>query len=132
MRTLPGMSTPVPLAELAQTMEGYPLAYLLTVSDDGRVHAVQAHPSVDGGRLRVPGLGRRSLTNAGERPSVTLLWPPTDDGGYSLIVDGEAELLDDGVRLTPSRAVLHRAAAAPQQPADDGACVSDCVEVPLS
>lgn len=126
------MSIPVPLAELATTIGGYPVAYLLTVSDDGRVHAVQAHPSIDGDHLRVRGLGRRSLANAGERPSLTLLWPTPTDGGYSLIVDGEAELLDDGMRVAPARAVLHRAAAAPAQHADDAACVSDCVELPLT
>lgn len=126
------MSIPVPLAELAQTMGRYPVAYLLTVSDGERVHAVQARPSVDGEQLRVSGLGRRSLANASERPSVTLLWPPIADGDYSLIVDGEAQASDDGVLVSPSRAVLHRAAATPQQPADDGACGSDCVEVPLS
>lgn len=126
------MSIPVPLADLAETMTRYPLAFLLTVGENERVHAVQVHPSVDGDRLRVPGLGRRSLANAQERPSVTLLWPPPDDGGYSLIVDGEAAAADDGVLVSPSRAVLHRAAAAPQQPADDGACVSDCIEVPLT
>jgi hypothetical protein len=131
MRTLPSMSIPVPLAELAKTMAGYPLGYLLTVSDGERVHAVQVSAAVYGERLRVPRLGRRSLTNVAQQSLVTLLWPPTEDGGYSLIVDGEAEVVDDGVLVTPSRAVLHRAAAVPQQPADDGACVSDCVELPL-
>jgi hypothetical protein len=126
------MSIPVPLAKLATTMDDYPVAYLLTVSDDGRVHAVQAHPSIDGDRLRVRGLGRRSLANAGARTSVTLLWATSTDGGYSLIVDGAAEVLDDDVLVAPSRAVLHRAAAVQEQPADDRACVSDCVELPLS
>ena len=126
------MSIPVPLAELAETMTRYPLGYLLTVSEGERVHAVQAHPSVDGALLRVRRLGRRSLANAVERPSVTLLWPPADEGGYSLIVDGEAEAADDDLLVSPSRAVLHRAGAAPEQPSDSGACVSDCVEVPLS
>jgi hypothetical protein len=128
------MSIPVPLAELAQTIQRYSLVYLLTVGDGERVHAVAASASVDGDRLRVPALGRRSLTNAAARPAVTLLWPPTDAGGYSLIVDGEAESADDGVLVSPSRAVLHRSgAAAPEASASDaGACVSDCVEVPLT
>jgi hypothetical protein len=126
------MSIPVPLAELAETMQRYPSGYLLTVSEDERVHAVSASATVDGDRLRVPRLGRRSLANAAERPAVTLLWPPTEPGGYSLIVDGEAVAADDGVLVSPSRAVLHRAGAAPEEPTADGACVSDCVEVPLS
>ncbi|HET8615178.1 MAG TPA: hypothetical protein VFL94_06605 [Actinomycetales bacterium] len=127
------MSIPVPLAELAETMQRYPFGYLLTVSEGERVHAVQASAAVDGDRLRVPSLGRRTLANCTERPSVTLLWPPVDEGGYSLIVDGQAEPSDGGVLVSPSRAVLHRAGVMPApSAADAGACVSDCVEVPLS
>jgi hypothetical protein len=77
-------------------------------------------------------LGRRTLANAAERPAVTLLWPPVEPEGYSLIVDGTAEMSDDGVLVSPTRAVLHRAAAAgATASADDHACVSDCIEVPL-
>jgi hypothetical protein len=128
------MSIPVPLAELTQTIARYSIVYLLTVSEGDRVHAVAADASVDGDRLRVPTLGRRSLANCAARPSVTLLWPPVDEGGYSLIVDGAAEAADDGVLVRPSRAVLHRsgAAADPAGPTDADACVSDCVEVPLT
>jgi hypothetical protein len=127
------MSIPVPLDELAQTMQPYPLSYLLTVSEGERVHAVAATAVVETDRLRVGPLGRRTLTNAGERPAVTVLWPPVEPDGYSLIVDGEAELSDDGVLVSPTRAVLHRAAAGGAVPAaDDHACVSDCIEVPLT
>jgi hypothetical protein len=126
------MSIPVPLDELAQTMQPYPLSYLLTVSEGERVHAVAATAVVETDRLRVGPLGRRTLTNAGERPAVTVLWPPVEPDGYSLIVDGEAELSDDGVLVSPTRAVLHRAAArGAAATTDDHACVSDCIEVPL-
>jgi hypothetical protein len=64
---------------------------------------------------------------------VSLLWPPNDPDGYSLIVDatvtatagtGEGEG-DNVVRLQPTRAVLHR-------PAPEGAtlapgCGADCI-----
>jgi hypothetical protein len=126
------MSIPVPLDELAQTMQRYPLSYLLTVSEGERVHAVAASAIVETDRLRVGPLGRRTLTNAGERPAVTLLWPPVEPDGYSLIVDGEAEITDGGVLVSPTRAVLHRAAASGAgATAVEGACVSDCIEVPL-
>jgi hypothetical protein len=40
---------------------------------------------------------------------------------------------DGGVLVCPTRAVLHRAAATgATAPADTDACVSDCIEVPLS
>jgi hypothetical protein len=127
------MSIPVPLGQLAETMSRYSLGYLLTVSEGERVHAVQASARVEGDGLRVAQVGRRTLANCTERPSVTLLWPPADGAGYSLIVDGEATLSDGGVLVAPTRAVLHRAGAAPEPAAADAdACVSDCVEVPLS
>ena len=39
-----------------------------------------------------------------------MVFPSPDPGGMSLIVDGDAEALDDGVALTPTSAVLHRPA----------------------
>jgi hypothetical protein len=126
------MSIPVPLDELAKTMQPYPLSYLLTVSEGERVHAVATSAVVEVDRLRVGPLGRHTQDNAAERPAVTLLWPPVEPDGYSLIVDGEAEPTDGGVLVSPTRAVLHRAAATgATAPTDDHACVSDCIEVPL-
>lgn len=125
------MSINVPLAELAQAIEAHPIAYLLTVNEGERVHAVAVDAAIEGDRLRVPRLGRRTLTNSEQRPAVTLLWPPAQTGGYSLIVDGTAERSGEGVLVTPSRAVLHRAAAeSGEQVADGEACGSDCVELP--
>lgn len=125
------MSINVPLAELAQAVKNHPSAYLLTVSDGERVHAVAVDAVVEGNRLRVPQLGRRSLTNSEQQSSVTLLWPPALTGGYTLIVDGVAERSGDGVLVSPVRAVLHRAAAGSGGPVTEGdACASDCVELP--
>lgn len=124
------MSIEVPLAELAEAIEAHPFAYLLTISEGERVHVVAVDAVVDGDRLRVAQLGSRTLTNSEQRASVTLLWPPAQSGGYSLIVDGTAERSGDGVRVSPSRAVLHRPAAGSgeQMPGGD-ACGSDCVEL---
>jgi hypothetical protein len=123
------MSVKVDLDELAATMRDYRFAYLLTVSDDQRAHAVAVTPVVADGVLTLDGLGNRTLANLTARPQVTLLFPPAAPGGYSLIVDGRAE---DGAersaQVTPSRAVLHR-------PADHGTpsgatgCGNDCVPV---
>ena len=51
--------------------------------------------------------------NLAHRSDVTLLWPPPEPGGYSLIVDGRAEVSDadtDSVHceVVPTRALLHR------------------------
>jgi hypothetical protein len=61
---------------------------------------------------------------------VTLLWPPTEPGGYNLIADGTGTRRPAGddvaLFVTVSRAVvLHRRGTAS---ADSGsACGSDCV-----
>jgi hypothetical protein len=106
-------------------------AYLLTVTDDGRPHAVAVSVRWDDGAV-VMSAGRTSVRNASGRPAVSLLWPPAEDGGYSLIVDGEATAVPDPagdggrVSIAVTRAVLHRPASTPG-PVEDGACGSDCV-----
>lgn len=122
------MTISVPLetlrTALAERGDG---AYLLTVSDDASPHAVHLRVSWEGDGLAAA-VGRRSAANALARPTVSLLFPVRADGDYSLIVDGTAAVTpaDDGarVRITPTRAVLHRAAVAPD-PASG--CGADCV-----
>lgn len=119
------MSIPVSMAELRKAVaERPPLAYVLTVSDDGRPHAVHAPAAWRGDALAVV-VGRRTAANAAARPSVSLLYPVRAEGDYSLIVDGTAVATDAGeLLITPTKAVLHRPAAAPD-PAS--ACGADCV-----
>jgi len=123
------MSIPVPLERLRAAIDDRGgSAYVLTVSDDGRPHAVHAPIRWDGDVLAVE-VGRRSAANATARPVVSLLYPVRTDGDYSLIVDGTATVVShaDGRRLlvTPTFAVLHR----PAPPADPAAsaCEADCV-----
>jgi hypothetical protein len=122
------MSIPVPVERLRAAIEERGrVAYLLTVSDDGRPHAVHGPLSWDGDAL-VADVGRRTAANAAARPSVSLLFPVRSDGDYSLIVDGTAAIPPggDGRRLsiTPTKAVLHRPAAVPDPTAS---CEADCV-----
>jgi len=119
------MSIPVPLDRLrAATVERGGTAYLLTVSDDGGPHAVHGAVRWEGDVL-VTEVGRRTGANAAARPTVSLLYPVRADGDHSLIVDGTA-VVEDGhrVAITPTKAVLHRPAAAPD-PASP--CAADCV-----
>jgi len=122
------MSIPVALEQLhAAIDERGRAAYLLTVSDDGVPHAVHTAFDWEGDAL-IADVGRRTGMNAAARPTVSLLFPLRSVGDYSLIVDGTAVVTaDDGVRrvhVTPSRAVLHRPAAAPNP---DASCDADCV-----
>ena len=58
------------------------------------------------------GIGGRSSRNAQVHPDVSLLWPPFEPGGYSLISDGVArDLGDERMAFSPTKAVLHRPAA---------------------
>ncbi|CAN5660503.1 hypothetical protein BH24ACT5_BH24ACT5_07570 [soil metagenome] len=118
------MSQPVEIAQLDSTLAGYGFAYLVTVGESG-AHVLAVMPELRDGVLHVGGIGRHSTANADARPAVTLVWPPPDDGGYSLIVDGTAIVGDASLAVQPRKAILHRPA-----PGTDGRRVgSDCQPV---
>ena len=102
--------------------------HLLTTGDDGRAHAVATTLRWDGDQLLLT-TGRRSLANVAARKLVSVLWAAPSSDAYSLIVDGEAEINGSGdraeVRITITRAVLHRPGAALAPSAS--VCGSDCV-----
>ena len=125
------MSKQVDLDKLADQVANHGYAYVMTVSDSGRVHAVAVHPTMSDGDVVVTEPGNRTLRNAAARPSISLVWPPAMDGGYSLILDGDARQDDGILRVAPTRAVLHRAAAlvSAGAPADDDACRADCIDL---
>jgi hypothetical protein len=108
------MSIPVDPDQLAQSVAEYgPTAYLLTSDDDGRPRVTQVMGAISKNRVVVAAGGSASR-NAKARPAVTMLWPPVDDGGFSLIADGVAEVDDPGpgaiVEVVVTSAVLHRRA----------------------
>jgi hypothetical protein len=111
------MSIPVPLDRLHDEIERLgPSAYLISIAGDGRPHCVSVSLSRRGDDL-VMETGPGTATGVAQRPLVTLLIPPTEEGGLSLIVDCTAAPdPTDGtgaqgraiVRVTPTKAVLHR------------------------
>jgi hypothetical protein len=123
------MSIPVAIERLRTETLRFALApYLLTVSDDARPHAVAVAAAWEGDALAIE-VGKRSVANAAARPSVSLLWPPSEPGGYSLIVDGTASCAggEGRITVTPTRAVLHRPAANPE--AAKPGCSADCAPI---
>lgn len=120
------MSVKVDLGKLAETLVDFPFGYLITVGDDFRAHTVAVTPVFEDGGFVIGPLGGTTRRNAGAHEAVTVLWPPREPTGYSLIVDGTAEVTEAGVRLTPSRAVLHRSAIEPGEGTDPGG-LHDCV-----
>ena len=122
------MSIPVAIPDLEAATAERGWAYLLTVRDDLRPHIVAVTPVWEGERM-VIGVGRGTARNAGERPGVTLCYPPVEPGGYSLIVDGAASINAEGhVVFDPSGAVLHRPAA-PGFGGSATGCGNDCEPV---
>lgn len=123
------MSIPVDLTDLARTLEGFGPGYLLSVSGEGRVKAVTVEPSVAGAEVLVSGPGRGTAANLSGNDRVTLLFPPLEPRGYTLLVDGTASTDGEDVRVRPSSAVLHRPAAhadGPPAPVEVPAGGSDC------
>jgi hypothetical protein len=128
----------VDLRRLAAALPDFPFAYLITVDDGYRVHTVTVEPTLrdlpegpDGPRtiLDVGPIGGHTRRNLAQRCEVTLLWPPREPGGYSLIVDGSAEAIGTGgetarLGVVPTRALLHREA---DTPGGDRGCLHDCV-----
>jgi hypothetical protein len=105
------MSIPVDVAHLATALADFGPGYLLTAGANGRVKVVTVEPSVVAGVLVVSGAGRGSSTNIAANPAVTLLFPPARPRGFTLLVDGTAELHGEDARVTPTSAVLHRPSA---------------------
>ena len=125
------MSVPVSLDRLREEMTRFgSTPYLLTVTGDQRSHAVSVHVTWDGegeDAGLVAETGRGTAANAAARSMVTLLWPPYEPDGYSLIVDGTAEV-GDKVTVRPKTAVLHRTASAPgAKVSAETCCANDCV-----
>jgi hypothetical protein len=123
------MSISVPLDRLrAALAERSEAAYLLTVTDEGRPHAVHVAVRWDGDALAAE-VGKRTAANAAARPAaISLVYPLRAPDDYSVIVDGTAVVAsgEEGprLRITPTKAVMHRPAAVPDPAA---ACGADCV-----
>lgn len=122
------MSIDVDLSTLAQAVAQHPTAFLLVAGDE-RPHVGEVEVEVRDGVVVVPSPGRTASRVVPERPSVTLLLPPPEPGGYSLLVDGRAALVGEELHLTPSHAVLHRRSR-PDSPASASGCAGDCQPLP--
>jgi hypothetical protein len=120
-----GMSIKVDLDQLAGTLTDFTFGYLITVGDDYRAHTVAVEPVLADGVLDVGAIGKNTRSNAAAHPGVTVVWPPREPGGYTLIVDGNGQPTADGLTVAPTRAVLHRPAAAGAE--TKPGCLHDCV-----
>lgn len=104
------MSVPIAVEDIGKALTDYGAGYLLTTSR-GRVKVVSVEPRMrEVAVLVVPTPGHGTSANIAANPQVTLVFPPLAQGGFTLLVDGTAELVGDDVVVTATSAVLHRAA----------------------
>jgi hypothetical protein len=127
------MSIPVSRRDLASALRAQgPHAFVVTVGEHERPHVVHSEVGLSGDVLSAT-VGEHTALNAQARPRVSLLYPSRGADDYSLIVDADATVraTPDGFRLTmtPTRAVLHRPAPAPDP--TRSSCGSDCVPLAL-
>ena len=123
------MSIKVDIDELASALKEFSYAYLITVGADHRAHAIAIQPVLAGGVLELGTPGATTSRNLEQNGVVTLVWPPREPGGYSLIVDGTGTP-GPSLTVTPQRAVLHRPAG--EAPAGPTGCPNDCVPLETS
>lgn len=121
-----GMSIRVETSDLAKALGDFDAGYLLTVSGQGRVKAVTVEPTVTSTELVITPLSRGSADNIAENPQVTLIFPPREPHGFTLIVDGEATVTDDAIHVSAAAAVLHRPASHADGPVPHEGCGQDC------
>ena len=124
------MSIPVDVADLAEALEAFGVGYLLTTTGAGTVKVVTVEPTVTDGVVLVEGPGKGTIANLAGPAAVTLLFPPPEPKGFTLIVDGTGEVAGDDVRVTPTGAVLHRPASHADGPPPPEGCGNDCAPVP--
>ena len=123
------MSIPVKPEDLAGALADFDAGYLLTVSDDGRVKVVTVEPSATATELVIAGVSRGSARNIAGNPRVSVVFPPREHHGFTLIVDGTATVDDEAIRVVPEAAVLHRPAEhadGPLPAQDADSCGNDC------
>ena len=105
------MSLVVSLADLPAAIDtqiGW--CYLLTVSDDAQPRVVAVAPTWNSDGALCVDVGKRTAANLLARPDVSMVWPPAESHGYSLIADGTATVEGLSVIFRPATAVLHRSA----------------------
>jgi hypothetical protein len=123
------MSIPVDVADLAKALEDFGAGYLLTTSAEGTVKVVTVEPAVVGDVVVVEAPGGGTVRNLAGRAAVTLVFPPREPKGFTLLVDGTGAVEGDDVRVTPTGAVLHRPASHADGPPPPDGCGHDCAPV---
>lgn len=126
MSEQPASRGPSGLDELSSVIAEHALGpYLLTVTEDNRPHVGDVTYRWNDGEVLVPAPSSWARSEQLGHLDVSLLWPPNEPGGYSLIVDGRGHAVTSGLAISVSRAVHYRPATSP----DGEPCGADCVPI---
>ncbi len=96
--------------------------FILTVSEEGP-HAGIVELETNGNSLACA-IGKSAMENIADNSNISFLWPPLEDNGYSLIVNGIASISDGICTVDVTKSVLHR----PGAPTKPG-CTADCIRL---
>ena len=101
-------------------------AYLLTIGADGP-HTSHVTVAQKGDGLTCA-LSKSAARNIDGQPSVSLLWPPLEKGGYSIVINARAAKTEADygpmATLELTKAVFHRPGVRTEP--GEGPCPSDC------
>lgn len=114
------------IEDLAQALAEYDSGYLLT-NRAGRTKVITVEAVVSGNRIVAEGVGHGSTANLVENPQGTLMFPPAERHGYTLLIDGTGTVVEGTLTMEPTTAVRHRPAAHADGPPAPGAAAADCV-----
>tara|TARA_B100000214_G_scaffold87812_1_gene60334 strand:- start:4167 stop:4550 length:384 start_codon:yes stop_codon:yes gene_type:complete len=124
------MSIPVTAKDIHKTIKEYGSStYLISATADNHPHVANLTFAIDKNDL-IFTVGKRGTKNLENCPHVTMLWPPKELGGYSLIIDGIASKHEnfDGSgsvwKISFDSGILHRPAQ--NLAGNDDSCGSDC------
>ena len=107
------MSVKVTSEDIEKRLDEYGnSAFVVTVDADFKIKVVNSSIlSKEDFLICAPGQG--TLSNLKHNSSVTLIFQPHTEGGFSLIIDGDGEVLDpeEGtIKISFNNGVLHRPA----------------------
>lgn len=106
------MTIPVSVAQLPAAMERFQSALLITTAAEGNwPRVITVDPVMDGEIMMVHCPHQSALARVRANRHVTLVWQPLERHGFTLIVDGWADVDGENLRVTIDHGMLHRPAA---------------------
>ncbi|MFL3012050.1 MAG: hypothetical protein ACJZ1Z_03660 [Acidimicrobiales bacterium] len=108
------MSIKVTIEDIDKRLSEYGhSAFVVTMTEEGKAKIVHSVISLEDDCL-ICSPGKGTLKNLADSSSVSLIFPPHSDDAYSMIIDGDGQILDSekgSIKVKITGGVLHRPAA---------------------